>query len=78
EMAAAHVGEGLIVEDMVAMAGAQQAEKVGAAFRAGGGEKGGLRPNRRNCSPSLYIRVLPVDTALLEQTFGAINPSRSH
>ncbi len=38
ERAGAHIGQGFVIDDVVAMPGAQQVEEVEAAFRAGGPE----------------------------------------
>ena len=43
ERAGAHVGEGLVIDDVIAMPGAQQFEEVEAAFRPRGPEPGKLR-----------------------------------
>ena len=43
ERAGAHVGQSLVIDDVIAMPGAQQFEEVEAAFRTGGPEPGELR-----------------------------------
>ena len=59
ERAAAHIGQGFVIDDVVAMPGAQQVEEVEAAFRAGGPEPGELRVADLGAEPVLGLVARP-------------------